>query len=74
MGTGIGAKIPYSRVFDGEKLYFMKKNIAKISATATVKLVQNHVKLSAQAFHIIMINRNFRRYCYGNVESVAWLS
>ncbi len=41
-----GRKIPHSRVFDGEKLYFMKKGTAKISATATVKLVQNHVKLS----------------------------
>ena len=41
-----GRKIPHSRVFEGEKLYFMKKGTAKISATATVKLVQNHVKLS----------------------------
>ena len=41
-----GRKIPHSRVFDGEKLYFMKKGTAKISATATVKLVQNLVKLS----------------------------
>jgi hypothetical protein len=41
-----GRKIPHSRVFEGEKLYFMKKGTAKISATATVKIVQNHVKLS----------------------------
>ncbi len=41
-----GRKIPHSRVFDGEKLYFMKKGTAKISATATVKSVQNHIKLS----------------------------
>ncbi|WFA08022.1 hypothetical protein [Tissierella sp. Yu-01] len=41
-----GRKIPHSTVFDGEKLYFMKKGTAKISATATVKSVQNHVKLS----------------------------
>jgi hypothetical protein len=41
-----GRKIPHSRVFDGEKLYFMKKGTAKISATATVKSVQNLVKLS----------------------------
>lgn len=41
-----GRKIPHSRVFDGEKLYFMKKGTAKISATATVKSVQNYVKLS----------------------------
>jgi len=41
-----GRKIPHSRVFVGEKLYFMKKGTAKISATATVKSVQNFVKLS----------------------------
>ncbi|NLM60099.1 MAG: hypothetical protein GX194_13485 [Clostridium sp.] len=41
-----GRKIPHSRVFVGEQLYFMKKGTAKISATATVKSVQNYVKLS----------------------------
>lgn len=41
-----GRKIPHSRVFTGEKLYFMKKGTGKISATATVKSVQNLVKLS----------------------------
>lgn len=41
-----GRKIPHSRVFTGEKLYFMEKGTAKISATATVKSVQNFVKLS----------------------------
>ena len=38
-------KIPHSRVHEGERLYFMKKGTAKISATATVKSVQNHTKL-----------------------------
>lgn len=41
-----GRKIPHSRVFAGERLYFMKKGTGKISATATVKSVQNFVKLS----------------------------
>lgn len=41
-----GRKIPHSRVFEGETLYFMKKGSAKISATAAVKAVQNYVKLS----------------------------
>lgn len=39
-------KIPHSRVFDGETLYFMKKGTAKITAMATVESVQNYVKLS----------------------------
>ena len=41
-----GRKIPHSRVFAGERLYFMEKGSASITATATVKEVQNFVKLS----------------------------
>lgn len=41
-----GRKIPHSRVFEGERLYFIEKGSAKITATATVKEVQNFVKLS----------------------------
>ena len=41
-----GRKIPHSRVFEGESLYFMEKGTAQISAKATVKGVQNLVKLS----------------------------
>lgn len=40
-----GRKIPHSRVFKGETLYFMKKGTAKISAMAMVRNVQNFVKL-----------------------------
>ena len=41
-------KIPHSRVHEGERIYFMKKGTAKISATATVKSVQNYTKLSEE--------------------------
>jgi len=41
-----GRKIPHSRVFDGETLYFMKKGSKAISAKATVISVQNYVKLA----------------------------
>ena len=41
-----GRKIPHSRVFTGDKLFFMEKGTAKITAKATVKRVQNYVKLS----------------------------
>lgn len=41
-----GRKIPHSRVFEGERLYFMEKGSGLITATAIVKNVQNHVKLS----------------------------
>lgn len=49
-----GRKIPHSRVFDGETLYFMKKGSAKISATAKVKSVQNFVKLSDDEINNIL--------------------
>lgn len=41
-----GRKIPHSRVFEGERLYFMEKGSAEITAAAVVKNVQNFVKLS----------------------------
>ena len=41
-----GRKIPHSRVFEGEELYFMEKGTAQISAKAKVKSVQNFVKLT----------------------------
>ena len=40
-----GRKIPHSRVFEGETLYFVEKVTAKISALSTVKSVLNYVKL-----------------------------
>ena len=40
-----GRKIPHSRVFEGERLYFMEKGSAEISTTAIVKKLQNFVKL-----------------------------
>jgi len=43
-----GRKIPHSRVFEGETLYFMKKGTGLITATATVSHVENFVKLSEE--------------------------
>jgi hypothetical protein len=41
-----GRKIPHSRVFEGEQLFFIEKGSAKITATATVTNVDNYVKLT----------------------------
>ncbi|MCB6611521.1 hypothetical protein V3C10_18190 [[Clostridium] symbiosum] len=41
-----GRKIPHSRVFENETLYFMEKGTTSICAKAAVKSVQNFVKLS----------------------------
>lgn len=41
-----GRKIPHSRVFEGERLYFMQKGTTDIAASAVVTGVQNHIKLT----------------------------
>ena len=54
-----GRKIPHSRVFEGEQLYFMEKGSAEITATAVVKSVQNYVKLSDEEIvKILSDNQN----------------
>lgn len=49
-----GRKIPHSRVFAGETLYFMKKGSKKISAKATVKDVQNFLKLADEEIYKVL--------------------
>jgi hypothetical protein len=44
--SAAGRKIPHSRVFAGETLYFMEKGTMKVCATATVSEVKNYVKLA----------------------------
>lgn len=44
--SAAGRKIPHSRVFEGETLYFMEKGSADITAKAKVIKVENYVKLS----------------------------
>lgn len=41
-----GRKIPHSRVFEDEELFFMEKGSSQISAKAKVKHVDNYVKLA----------------------------
>ena len=48
-----GRKIPHSRVFEGETLYFMEKGSLQISAQAVVKQVQNYVKLTEEEINAI---------------------
>jgi len=54
-----GRKIPHSRVFENEILYFMKKGTFKITAKAIVKSVQNHVKLSEDEINeVLKVNQD----------------
>lgn len=49
-----GRKIPHSRVFEGEILYFMKKGTGKITAMGVVKKVQNYVKLTEEQINEVL--------------------
>ncbi len=51
-----GRKIPHSRVFEGEKLYFMEKGTGKITAMATVESVQNYIKLTEEEINSTLEN------------------
>lgn len=66
-----GRKIPHSRVFDGEKLYFMKKGTGKILATATVKSVQNFVKLSEDGIDKVL-NDNQESLSLSEKQQQRW--
>lgn len=41
-----GRKIPHSRVFENEELYFMQKGTLQITAKAKVRKVENYIKLA----------------------------
>lgn len=53
-------KIPHSRVFEGETLYFMKKGSKKISVSATVESVQSFVKLTSEETSKVISNNQVR--------------
>ncbi|WP_165023518.1 hypothetical protein [Dysgonomonas sp. ZJ279] len=54
-----GRKIPHSRVFSNDTLYFIKKGSKKISAKATITNVENYVKLTdSETQDILESNQN----------------
>lgn len=66
-----GRKIPHSRVFEGEKLYFMKKGTAKISAAAEVKSVQNFVKLTEEQIDDVL-DKNADKLNLSEKQRLRW--
>ncbi|CZR74455.1 hypothetical protein CDFC105_93005 [Clostridioides difficile] len=66
-----GRKIPHSRVFEDELLYFMEKGTAKISAKATVKKVENYVKLTEDEISKIL-NENQPKLNLSEKQEVRW--
>ena len=53
-----GRKIPHSRVFNDEVLYFMEKGTKKITAKARVVNVLNFIKLSEDEINEILFGGN----------------
>lgn len=66
-----GRKIPHSRVFEGERLYFMEKGSAEVTATAIVKEVQNYVKLSDEEITKILAD-NQSKLNLSDKQIVRW--
>lgn len=66
-----GRKIPHSRVFAGEILYFMEKGSARITAKSTVKNVENYTKLSDEEISIIL-EKNQAKLNLSDKQKVRW--
>ncbi|MDO4312572.1 MAG: hypothetical protein Q4C52_05765 [Eubacteriales bacterium] len=66
-----GRKIPHSRVFVGERLYFMEKGTSLITATAIVKNVQNYVKLGDSEISKILED-NQEKLSLSDKQKVRW--
>lgn len=66
-----GRKIPHSRVFEDELLYFMEKGTGKISAKATVKKVENYVKLTEDEISKIL-NEKQPKLNLSEKQKVRW--
>lgn len=66
-----GRKIPHSRVFEGETLYFMEKGTAKISVMAQMKSVQNFVKLQEEEIDRIL-GANQPKLALSEKQKIRW--
>ena len=66
-----GRKIPHSRVFAGERLYFMEKGTSLITATAVVKNVQNYIKLGDSEISKILED-NQEKLSLSDKQKVRW--
>lgn len=66
-----GRKIPHSRVFKDEVLYFMEKGTKKISAKAIVTNVLNYIKLSDEEIANI-IESNKEKLALTDKQKERW--
>lgn len=66
-----GRKIPHSRVFEKEELYFMEKGSSKITAKAKVRHVDNYVKLSDEEI-LKILEDNQEKLCLSDKQKIRW--
>lgn len=66
-----GRKIPHSRVFVDEMLYFMEKGTTKITACAKVTSVQNYVKLTETEITEIL-EKNQSKLNLSEKQKIRW--
>lgn len=67
-----GRKIPHSRVFVGETLFFMEKGTAKITAQATVSNVENYIKLTEEET-INILEKNQHKLNLSDKQKQRWM-
>ncbi|MGB4984320.1 MAG: hypothetical protein WBO70_00920 [Erysipelotrichaceae bacterium] len=66
-----GRKIPHSRVFVDEDIYFMEKGSSKITLQAKITAVKNYVKLTDQEITDI-INTNQNKLALSDQQKERW--
>ena len=66
-----GRKIPHSRVFEGETLYFMQKGTKDICAKATVKEVKNYQKLNDEEITRVL-EENQPKLNLSDKQKIRW--
>ena len=66
-----GRKIPHSRVFKGETLYFMQKGTTDICAMATVKEVKNYQKLDDEEITRVL-EENQPKLNLSDKQKIRW--
>lgn len=69
--SAAGRKIPHSRVFDGETLYFMEKGTTDVLAKAVVSQVKNYVKLSEDEINQVF-HENENKLALTDKQKIRW--
>lgn len=69
--SAAGRKIPHSRVFIGENLYFIEKGSGTINVRAIVKNVDNFVKLTEEEIKLT-IDKNNDKLQLSQKQIIRW--